>query len=60
MGRPYSTDLRGRFVAALDEGMSASAAGRWMRISRNIGSLGRHMARRRARGGAADGWGQAL
>lgn len=34
MGRPYSTDLRVRFVGALDEGMSASAAGRRMRISR--------------------------
>jgi len=34
MGKPYSSDLRGRFVAALDEGMSASAAGRRMRISR--------------------------
>ena len=33
MGRPYSADLRGRFVAALDEGMSASAAGRRMRIA---------------------------
>ena len=33
MGKPYSSDLRGRFVAALDEGMSASAAGRRMRIS---------------------------
>jgi len=34
MGKPYSTDLRGRFLAALDEGMTASAAGRKMRISR--------------------------
>lgn len=34
MGKPYSCDLRGRFVAALDEGMSAGAAGRRMRISR--------------------------
>jgi len=34
MGKPYSSDLRGRFVASLDEGMSASAAGRRMRISR--------------------------
>ncbi|MFU8778831.1 MAG: helix-turn-helix domain-containing protein [Roseovarius sp.] len=34
MGKPYSSDLRERFVAALDEGMSASAAGRRMRISR--------------------------
>ncbi len=35
MGRPYSQDLRARFVAALDEGMSASGAGRRMRISRS-------------------------
>ena len=34
MGKPYSSDLRGRFAASLDEGMSASAAGRRMRISR--------------------------
>lgn len=34
MGKPYSCDLRGRFLAALDEGMSAGAAGRRMRISR--------------------------
>lgn len=35
MGRPYSQDLRARFVAALEDGMSASAAGRRMRISRS-------------------------
>ena len=35
MGRPYSRDLRERFVAALEDGMSASAAGRRMRISRS-------------------------
>ncbi len=35
MGRPYSHDLRARFVAALEDGMSASAAGRRMRISRS-------------------------
>ncbi len=35
MGRPYSQDLRARFVAALDEGMTASAAGRRMHISRS-------------------------
>jgi transposase len=35
MGKPYSSDLRHRFVAALDEGMSASAAGRRMRIARS-------------------------
>ena len=35
MGRPYSSDLRQRFVAVLDEGMSASAAGRRMRIARS-------------------------
>lgn len=35
MGRPYSSDLRERFVAALDEGMSASAAGRRMRIAKS-------------------------
>lgn len=35
MGKPYSSDLRQRFVAALDEGMSASAAGRRMRIARS-------------------------
>ena len=34
MGKPYSSDLRQRFVAALDEGMSASAAGRRMRVAR--------------------------
>ncbi|HDR28639.1 MAG TPA: IS630 family transposase, partial [Rhodovulum sp.] len=34
MGKPYSSDLRQRFVAVLDEGMSASAAGRRMRIAR--------------------------
>lgn len=33
MGRPYSTDLRGRFVGLLDEGMSASAAGRRMCVA---------------------------
>ena len=37
MGKPYSADLRQRFVAALDEGMSASAAGRRMRIARSTG-----------------------
>jgi len=35
MGRPYSHDLRARFVAALDDGMSASAAGVRMRIPRS-------------------------
>ena len=35
MGKPYSSDLRQRFVAALDEGMSAGAAGRRMRIARS-------------------------
>ena len=35
MGKPYSSDLRQRFVAALDDGMSASAAGRRMRIARS-------------------------
>lgn len=35
MGKSYSSDLRQRFVAALDEGMSASAAGRRMRIARS-------------------------
>ena len=35
MGKPYSSDLRQRFVAALDEGMSASAAGHRMRIARS-------------------------
>lgn len=35
MGRPYSGDLRQRFVAALDEGMSASAAGGRMRVARS-------------------------
>lgn len=35
MGRPYSHDLRARFVGALEDGMSASAAGRRMRISRS-------------------------
>ncbi len=33
MGRPYSIDLRGRFVALLDEGLSASAAGRRMCVA---------------------------
>lgn len=33
MGRPYSPDLRGRLIAALDDGMSASAAGRQMRVA---------------------------
>ena len=33
-GKPYSSDLRQRFVAALDEGMSASAARRRMWIAR--------------------------
>ena len=35
MGKPYSSGLRQRFAAALDEGMSASAAGRRMRIARS-------------------------
>ena len=35
MGKPYSSDLRQRFVAALDEGMSAGAAGRRMRVARS-------------------------
>jgi transposase len=35
MGRPYSSDLRQRFVAALEEGMSASAAGRRMRVAKS-------------------------
>jgi transposase len=34
MAGPYSKDLRQRFVAALDEGMTASAAGARMRVSR--------------------------
>jgi transposase len=34
MAGPYSKDLRERFVAALDEGMNASAAGARMRVSR--------------------------
>lgn len=33
-GKPYSSDLRQRFVAVLDEGVSASAAGRGMQIAR--------------------------
>nr|WP_299845270.1 helix-turn-helix domain-containing protein [uncultured Jannaschia sp.] len=33
MGRAYSADLRGRFVAALDEGLTASEAGRRMRVA---------------------------
>jgi len=35
MGKPSSSDLRQRFVAAPDEGLSASAAGRRMRIARS-------------------------
>lgn len=35
MGRPYSSDLRQRFVAALDEGMTACAAGRRMRVAKS-------------------------
>ena len=34
MGRPHSSDLRQRFVAAPEDGMSAGAAGRRMRIAR--------------------------
>jgi transposase len=35
MARPYSKDLRERFVAALNEGMNASAAGARMRVARS-------------------------
>ncbi len=35
MGKPYSGDLRRRFVALLEEGMSASAAGRRLLVARS-------------------------
>ena len=35
MARPYSKDLRARFVAALEDGMNASAAGARMRVARS-------------------------
>ena len=35
MGKPYSTDLRERFAALLDEGKSASAAGRQLLVARS-------------------------
>ena len=61
MGRPYFTALCGRFVAALDQGMSASAAGRRMRMPRATSVRWAATWRDEGRGkGAADGWGQAL
>lgn len=35
MGKPYSTDLRERFATLLDEGKSASAAGRQLLVARS-------------------------
>lgn len=35
MGKPYSGDLRGRFVALLDSGLSASGAGRQLLVARS-------------------------
>ena len=35
MGKPYSADLRKRFAALLDEGKSASAAGRQLPVARS-------------------------
>lgn len=35
MGKPYSKDLRSRFVRLLDSGLSASAAGRHLLIARS-------------------------
>ncbi|MBB4268135.1 transposase, partial [Roseospira visakhapatnamensis] len=35
MGKPYSRDLRGRFVALLEEGLSASGAGRRLLVARS-------------------------
>ena len=35
MGKPYSKDLRSRFVRLLDSGLSASAAGRQVLLARS-------------------------
>lgn len=35
MGKPYSKDLRSRFVKLLDSGLSASAAGRHLMVARS-------------------------
>ncbi len=35
MGKPHSSDLRGRFVRLLEEGMAASAAGRRLLVPRS-------------------------
>lgn len=35
MGKPYSKDLRSRFVRLLDSGLSASAAGRHLLVARS-------------------------
>ena len=35
MGKPYSADLRSRFVALVDKGLSASAAGRQLLLPRS-------------------------
>jgi transposase len=35
LGKPYSSDLRGRFVRLLEEGLSASAAGRRLLVARS-------------------------
>ena len=35
MGKPYSSDLRGRFVALLEDGLSASAAGARLLVARS-------------------------
>ncbi len=35
MGKPYSRDLRERFVTLLEEGMSAQAAGRRLLVARS-------------------------
>ena len=61
MGRAYSTDLPGRFVAALDKGMSASAAGRRLRIWRATSVRWAATWRGEGRAEALPmGWGQAL
>ena len=49
MGKPYSSDLRQQFVAALDQGMSASAAGRSMRITRAAAARWAATSRRESR-----------
>lgn len=49
MGKPYSRDLRSRFVRLLDEGQSASGAGRQLMVARSTATRWGLIWRREAR-----------